>query len=183
MERRRTFKVKKIYIYENIQKSERRKQCTHSLKCNKKFSFGKILHLIQRDELTPLSSTKGQLSYQHRKSEKILHICHFKCWLRLLPFSQCSPSNPGGHKHLYPLSVNPDWQVALFWQLELLSQAFWRRKKKERKRSNGKISAQPHNSVIQICFPNGNVLFLLLFFLFKSWMHNEVWGSAEILPK
>ena len=46
----------------------------------------------------------------------------------------------------------------------------------------GKISAQPHTSVIQICFPNGNVFFLSLFSLFKNWMHNEVWGCAEILP-
>ena len=49
---------------------------------------------------------------------------HFKSLLRLLPFSQRSPSYPGGHKHRYPLSVNPDWQVALFSQGELLSQAF-----------------------------------------------------------
>ena len=32
----------------------------------------------------------------------------------------------------------------------------------------GKISAQP----TQICFPNGNVLFLSLFFLSKNWMQN-----------
>ena len=54
---------------------------------------------------------------------------------RLIPFSQCSPSNPGGHKHRYPIGVNPDWQVALFWHWELLSQAFWRRKN-ETKRNN-----------------------------------------------
>ena len=59
---------------------------------------------------------------------KNLIYVHFKRWLRLIPFSQCSPSNPGGHKHRYPLNVNPDWQVALFWHRELLSQAFWRRK-------------------------------------------------------
>ena len=29
----------------------------------------------------------------------------------------------------------------------------------------GKISAQPHTIVKQICFPNGNVLFLSLFSL------------------
>ena len=47
---------------------------------------------------------------------------------------------------------------------------------------SGKFSAQPHTIVKQICFPNGNVLFLSLFSLFKNWMHNVVWGCAEILP-
>ena len=46
----------------------------------------------------------------------------------------------------------------------------------------GKISAQPHTIVKQICFPNGDVLFLSLFSLSKNWMHNVVWGCAEILP-
>ena len=46
----------------------------------------------------------------------------------------------------------------------------------------GKISAQPHTIVKQICFPNGNVLFLSLFSLSKNWMHNVVWGCVEILP-
>ena len=32
---------------------------------------------------------------------------------------------------------------------------------------SGKVSAQPHTIVKQICFPNGNVLFLSLFSLFK----------------
>ena len=45
----------------------------------------------------------------------------------------------------------------------------------------GKISAQPHTIVKQICFPNGNVLFLSLFSLSKNWMHNVVWGCTEIL--
>ena len=45
-----------------------------------------------------------------------------------------------------------------------------------------KISVQPHTIVKQICFPNGNVLFLLFFSLSKNWMHNVVWGCAEILP-
>ena len=45
-----------------------------------------------------------------------------------------------------------------------------------------KVSAQPHTIVKQICFPNGNVLFLSLFSLFKNWMHNVGWGCAEILP-
>ena len=31
-----------------------------------------------------------------------------------------------------------------------------------------KVSAQPHTIVTQICFPNGNVLFLSLFSLFKN---------------
>ena len=46
-----------------------------------------------------------------------------------------------------------------------------------------KVSVQPHSIVKQICFPNGNVLFLSLFSLFKNWMHDVVWGCAEILPK
>ena len=46
----------------------------------------------------------------------------------------------------------------------------------------GKVSAQPNTIVKQICFPNGNVLFLSLFSLFKNWMHNVGWGCAEILP-
>ena len=46
----------------------------------------------------------------------------------------------------------------------------------------GKISAQPPTIVKQICFPNGNVLFLSLFSLSKNWMHNVGWGCAEILP-
>ena len=46
----------------------------------------------------------------------------------------------------------------------------------------GKISAQPHTIVKQICFPNGYVLFYSLFSLSKNWMHNVVWGCAEILP-
>ena len=31
-----------------------------------------------------------------------------------------------------------------------------------------KVSVQPHTIVKQICFPNGNVLFLSLFSLFKN---------------
>ena len=38
----------------------------------------------------------------------------------------------------------------------------------------GKISAQPHTIVKQICFPNGNVLFLSLFSLSKNRMHDVV---------
>ena len=47
----------------------------------------------------------------------------------------------------------------------------------------GKISAQPHTVVKQICFPNGNVLFLSLFSLSKNWMHDVEWGCVEILPQ
>ena len=46
----------------------------------------------------------------------------------------------------------------------------------------GTISAQPHTIVKQICCSNGNLLFLS-FSLSKNWMHNVVWGCAEILPK
>ena len=44
------------------------------------------------------------------------------------------------------------------------------------------VKLKPHTIVKQICFPNGNVLFLSLFSLFKNWMHNVGWGCAEILP-
>ena len=46
----------------------------------------------------------------------------------------------------------------------------------------GKIFAQPHTIVKQICFPNGDILFLSLSSLSKNWMHNVGWGCAEILP-
>ena len=49
--------------------------------------------------------------------------------------------------------------------------------------AHGKISSQPHAIVKQFCFPNGNVLFLSLFSLSKNWMHNVLWGCAEILPR
>ena len=42
-----------------------------------------------------------------------------------------------------------------------------------------KISAKPHTIVKQICFSNGNVLFLSLFSLSKNWMHNVVYGAVE----
>ena len=35
-------------------------------------------------------------------------------------------------------------------------------------KQRGKISAQPHTIVKQICFPNGNLLFLSLFSLSKN---------------
>ena len=44
----------------------------------------------------------------------------------------------------------------------------------------GKISAQLHTIVKDICFPNAKVLFLSLFSLSKNWMHNAGWGCAEI---
>ena len=50
-------------------------------------------------------------------------------------------------------------------------------------RGVGKISAQPHTIVKQICFPNGNVLFLSLFSLSKNRMHYVVMGCAEILQR
>ena len=45
-----------------------------------------------------------------------------------LPFSQCSPVKPEGHKHRYFFSVNPDWQVPLLWQRGL-SQALFKEQK------------------------------------------------------
>ena len=45
-----------------------------------------------------------------------------------LPFSQCSPVKPEGHKHRYFFSVNPDWQVPLLLQRGL-SQALFKKQK------------------------------------------------------
>ena len=39
-------------------------------------------------------------------------------WSEKRPFPESSPSNVFGHKHWYPLSVNPDWQLALFWHFK-----------------------------------------------------------------
>ena len=122
-----------ITVFNILLTSELREQYTRSLSYAKICSFGKIQLNVQRHKFTPLSPAKGQLSNQHWKSGKVSHTRHFKYWLRLIPVSQSSPLNPGGHKHRYPLSVNPDWQVALFWHWKLLSQAFWRRKKKRKK--------------------------------------------------
>ena len=109
---------------ENIQKANE-EYITHA-KWNIVRNFSsdsKIQLVIQWDKFTPLSATKEQLPYQHWKSEKISYTFISSVDLDS-PFSQYSPSNPGGHKHRYPLSVNPDWQVALFSQWGLLSQAF-----------------------------------------------------------
>ena len=54
------------------------KKTMHTIKYNKKFSFGKIQHNIQWDKFTPLSATKGQLSYQHWKSDKNLPYTSFQ---------------------------------------------------------------------------------------------------------
>ena len=45
-----------------------------------------------------------------------------------LPCSHCAPVKPEGHKHRYFFSVNPDWQVPLFWQRGV-SQALFERTK------------------------------------------------------
>ena len=84
-------------------------------------------------------------------NQKKCHIRHFKYWLRLLPFSHSSPSNPGGHKHRYPLRVNPARQVALFWHWELSSQAFWRRKKqwKDKRKKEGLIEEETKYRMIE----------------------------------
>ena len=77
MESRWTFRVKKNAANkeanqnDNLQASDRRKQWKSPINYGKKFSFGKIQYNIQWDKFTPLSATKEQLSYQHRKSEKI----------------------------------------------------------------------------------------------------------------
>ena len=67
------------------------KKTMHTIKYNKKFSFGKIQHNIQWDKFTPLSATKGQLSYRHWKSEKNLSYTSFqvltKTFTRFTTFS------------------------------------------------------------------------------------------------
>ena len=68
----------------------------------------------------------------------------------------------------YKPSKSPDWRTVL--KLTYSYQSWV------------KVSAQPHTIVKQICFPNGNVLFLSLFSPFKNWMHNIGWGCVEILP-
>ena len=72
----------------------------------------------------------------------------------------------------------PDWHSNKLTAIPVSLFGFWTYKE-ERKR---KVSAQSHTIVKQICFPNGNVLFLLLFSLSKNWMHNIGWGCAGILP-
>ena len=44
-----------------------------------------------------------------------------------LPCPQSSPVKPGAHTQRYRLSVNPDWQVDLFWH-GLTSQALFQEK-------------------------------------------------------
>lgn len=43
-----------------------------------------------------------------------ISCCYMLGHLPYLPFSQCSPSNPGVQTQRYPLPVKPDWQVDLF---------------------------------------------------------------------
>ena len=67
------------------------KKTMHTIKYNKKFSFGKIQHNIEWDKFMPLLATKGQLSYQHWKSEKNLSYTSFqvltKTYTRFTTFS------------------------------------------------------------------------------------------------
>ena len=55
---------------------------------------------------------------------------NYEIWV---PCSQCSPWNPRLHKHLYPLSVNPDWQMALCLHGEFFPQKFLNRRKRQNK--------------------------------------------------
>ena len=47
---------------------------------------------------------KEHVKFADERYKMIENICS-------LPCLQCANINPGGHKHRYPLSVNPDWQV------------------------------------------------------------------------
>ena len=55
----------------------------------------------------------------------------YTIWLSIefLPFWQRLPLKPGGHKHRYLSTVNPDWQVPPFKQLNS-SQAFLKEKQR-----------------------------------------------------
>ena len=94
-----------------------------------------------------------------------------------------------GKNEIEALKVWRRFKVSLckLWTNRFLTQMRWCRKTDFLFRNLGaylgKISAQPHTIVKQICFPNGNVLFLSLFSLSKNWMHNVGWGCAEILPE
>ena len=46
-----------------------------------------------------------------------------------------------------------------------------------------KFRTAPHYCKTNLFFPSGDILFFSLFSLSKNWMHNVVWGCAEILPK
>ena len=69
-------------------------------------------------------------------------------------------------KNLAPINIIPAFLV-VFFPKSLL-------RNKSEPKEYGKVSVQPHTIAKQICFPNGNVLFLSLFSLFKNWMHNVV---------
>ena len=55
---------------------------------------------------------------------------NYEIWV---PCSQCSPWDPRLHKHLYPLSVNPDWQMALCLHGEFFPQKFLSERKPQNK--------------------------------------------------
>ena len=60
-----------------------------------------------------------------------LHVSvgHFKHEVKKDLFHKVLPRMQGGTSIDIPwASVNPDWQAALFWHWECLSQAFWKRK-------------------------------------------------------
>ena len=93
---------------------------------------------------------------------------------------KCSYSHRTTHRaRLHSWSLNSFSTVSL----QLGSEVVQTPVKTEREGNLGKVSVEPHTIVKQICFPNGNVLFLSLFSLFKNWMYNVVSGCAEILPR
>ena len=125
MERCRTFK-------ENKKIKQKKETKTKTNTKNKNWNKYKKQNNKTTDKQTNQNKTKPKYTNERTKNTlhtltKVLTSCHtsienqkesyaFISSVELIPFSQYSPSNPGGDKHRYPLSVNPDWQVALFSQ-------------------------------------------------------------------
>ena len=81
--------------------------------------------------------------------------------------SENPPCNVNGRKRGYIDVMKELWDDTGYKNLQLKSQNL-RDQASRLEKIRGKVSAQPHTIVKQICFPNGNVLFLSLFPLFKN---------------
>ena len=84
--------------------------------------------------LTPSQGILDHLDDQVWRVSKTERLNEMFCYLKYnwnKPLSQFPPSYPGGHKQRYPLTVKPDWQVALFLHGEFFPQAFWKRETKK----------------------------------------------------
>ena len=107
MERRRTFKVnKKLKKKTTTTTTSENSKQSDKTKTKRKYTN-------ERTKNTLHTPNKYSKKFSFGKTQ------HF---IQLDKFTPLSASKE--NKHRYPLNVNPDWQVALFWQWELLSQAF-----------------------------------------------------------